>query len=40
MPLYTPNADKDYGPIEDMHMILDHVLVNFLAKDEEFLSIK
>jgi len=39
MPLYTPNADKDYGPIEDLHMILDHVLVNFLAKDEEFLSI-
>jgi D-sedoheptulose 7-phosphate isomerase len=39
MPLYTPNDDKDYGPIEDLHMILDHVLVNFLSKDEEFLSI-
>jgi D-sedoheptulose 7-phosphate isomerase len=39
MPLYTPNDDKDYGPIEDLHMILDHVLVNYLSKDEEFLSI-
>ncbi len=39
MPLYTPNEDKDYGPIEDLHMILNHVLVNFLSKDEEFLSI-
>jgi D-sedoheptulose 7-phosphate isomerase len=40
MPLYTPNKDKDYGPIEDLHMILDHVLVNYLSKDEEFLGIK
>lgn len=40
MPLYTPNKDKDYGPIEDLHMILDHVLVNFLSVDEEFLRIK
>jgi D-sedoheptulose 7-phosphate isomerase len=39
MPLYTPNKDKDYGPIEDLHMILDHVLVNYLTQDEEFLRI-
>ena len=39
MPLYTPNKDKDYGPIEDLHMILVHVLVNFIVKDKEFLSI-
>ena len=39
LPLYTPNNDKDYGPIEDLHMILDHVLINFLAKDKEFLSL-
>ncbi len=39
MPLYTPNEEKDYGPIEDLHMILDHVLVNYLSEDEEFLSI-
>ncbi len=40
LPLYTPNETKDYGPIEDLHMILDHIMVNFLAEDEEFLSIK
>lgn len=40
MRLYTPNKDKDYGPIEDLHMILAHVLLNYLAKDEEFLSIR
>lgn len=39
MSLYTPNKDKDYGPIEDLHMILDHVLVNYLSQDKEFLSI-
>ena len=39
LPLYTPNADKDYGPIEDLHMILNHVLINFLTKDKEFLEI-
>ncbi len=39
LPLYTPNKDKDYGPIEDLHMILNHVLVNYLSQDEEFLRI-
>jgi D-sedoheptulose 7-phosphate isomerase len=39
LPLYTPNKDKDYGPIEDLHMILDHVMINYLSQDEEFLSI-
>jgi len=38
MPLYTPNADKDYGPIEDLHMILNHVLVNYIITDDEFLQ--
>lgn len=37
--LYTPNAKGDYGPIEDLHMIYDHLIVNYLSKDEEFLSI-
>jgi D-sedoheptulose 7-phosphate isomerase len=37
--LYTPNAKGDYGPIEDLHMIFDHLIVNFLAQDEEFLTI-
>lgn len=40
MPLYTPNQDKDYGPIEDLHLILSHVLINYIAKDEDFLSIQ
>lgn len=37
--LYTPNEKGDYGPIEDVHMILNHIIVNYLAKDEVFLSI-
>lgn len=37
--LYTPNPKGDYGPIEDIHMIYDHLIVNYLSKDEEFLSI-
>ncbi len=37
--LYTPNDKGDYGPIEDLHMIYDHIIVNFLAKDKEFLTI-
>ena len=39
LPLYTPNPKGDYGPIEDVHMILNHVIVNYLSTDEEFLSI-
>jgi len=39
VPLYTPNPKGDYGPIEDVHMILNHVIVNYLSKDEEFLAI-
>lgn len=37
--LYTENPEGDYGPIEDLHMIYDHLIVNFLSQDEEFLSI-
>lgn len=37
--LYTPNPKGDYGPIEDLHMIYDHLIVNYLSKDEEFLTI-
>jgi D-sedoheptulose 7-phosphate isomerase len=37
--LYTPNPKGDYGPIEDLHMIYDHVIVNYLSKDEEFLKL-
>lgn len=38
--LFTPNPKGDYGPIEDIHMIIDHMLVTYLVKDPEFLSIK
>ncbi|MEE9910700.1 MAG: SIS domain-containing protein [Deltaproteobacteria bacterium] len=38
--LYTPNPKGDYGPIEDLHMIYDHLIVNYLSQDKEFLSIK
>lgn len=37
--LYTPNPKGDYGPIEDLHMIFNHFIVNYLSKDEEFLAI-
>jgi D-sedoheptulose 7-phosphate isomerase len=37
--LYTPNSPGDYGPIEDLHMIYDHLIVNYLSQDEEFLDI-
>ena len=38
--LFTPNPEKQYGPIEDLHMIVDHMMVSYLAKDEEFLAIQ
>ena len=37
--LFTPNPKGEYGPIEDIHMILDHILINYLTKDEEFLGL-
>lgn len=37
--IYTPNPKGDYGPIEDLHMILNHFIVNYLSKDGEFLAI-
>jgi D-sedoheptulose 7-phosphate isomerase len=39
VPLYTPNPKGDYGPIEDVHMILNHIIVNYLSTDEEFLAL-
>ena len=38
--LYNKGVNKDYGPIEDVHMIFNHFIVNYLSKDQEFLSIK
>ena len=37
--MHTPNPEGDYGPIEDLHMIFGHLLVNYLSEDEEFLAI-
>jgi D-sedoheptulose 7-phosphate isomerase len=37
--LHIPSKKGDYGPVEDVHMILNHIIVNYFAKDEEFLSI-
>lgn len=39
IPLYTPNPKGDYGPIEDVHMIINHIIVNYLSTDERFLAI-
>jgi D-sedoheptulose 7-phosphate isomerase len=38
--LHTPNETGDYGPIEDLHLILDHLIVSYLVKDKEFLGIQ
>ena len=37
--IHTPNSKGDYGPIEDLHMILDHLIISYLVKDKEFLEI-
>jgi len=37
--LHTKNPNGDYGPIEDLHMIYSHLIVNFFSQDKEFLSI-
>ena len=37
--LFTPNPKGDYGPIEDLHMIICHMLVSYLREDEEFMSL-
>jgi D-sedoheptulose 7-phosphate isomerase len=38
--MHTPNETGDYGPIEDLHLILDHLIVSYLVKDKEFLGIQ
>lgn len=37
--LFILNDKDDYGPIEDLHLVLNHMIVNYLSKDEEFLAI-
>lgn len=40
MSLHNQNPKGDYGPIEDLHMFYVHLLVNYIGKDQEFLSLK
>ena len=37
--IHNENPKGDYGPIEDLHLIYNHLIVTFLSKDEEFLSL-
>lgn len=37
--LFTKNPKGDYGPIEDLHMSLCHILVSYLQHDEEFMKL-
>jgi len=37
--MFTPNPKGDYGPIEDLHMILCHMIVSYLRDDDEFMSL-
>lgn len=37
--IFTPNPKGEYGPIEDIHMILEHILINYLVTDKEFLQL-
>lgn len=36
--LFTPNPKGEYGPIEDLHLILDHLIVTYFAKHKDFLD--
>ena len=37
--LFTPNPKGDYGPIEDLHMSICHMLVSYLREDVEFMKL-
>lgn len=36
--IFTPNPKGDYGPIEDLHTILMHLMVSYLEKDEQYMK--
>ena len=36
IPIYTKNPKGDYGPIEDLHSILMHLIVSYLKNDSEY----
>lgn len=37
--IHTPNAKGDYGPIEDMHLALGHLIISYLSSNEKFLGL-
>jgi D-sedoheptulose 7-phosphate isomerase len=37
--IHTPNPKGEYGPVEDLHLILDHLIVTYLEKDEAFMAL-
>lgn len=37
--VFTPNPKGEYGPIEDIHMILEHILINYIVTDKVFLNL-
>lgn len=37
--IHTANPKGEYGPVEDLHLILDHLIVTYLEKDQEFMSL-
>ena len=38
--IFTPSLEKEYGPVEDIHMILMHMIINFICQDKDFLELK
>ena len=38
--LFTQNPKGDYGPIEDIHMIYVHIIINYLCQNKEFLNLE
>ena len=37
--LFTPNPKGEYGPIEDLHLILAHLIVSYLVQDKDFIEL-
>jgi len=38
--IFTQNPKGDYGPIEDFHLICNHIMVNYLVNNKKFLAIR
>lgn len=36
--IFTPNPKGDYGPIEDLHTILMHLMVSYLEQDQQYMK--